>query len=165
MYHISEVQQSQYERFLRLQGSALIFLHINVPHAPGDYSQRILQFATAADDREAYRRNLVLVDKLIGTAIKVLRDEAKTKDILMIISSDHWHRIDSPDKVQPIPWIAWHVDEGSTAPPLDQKISTVHTAELCLDFLSGNLNSQQEIPVWWRNRSFRLPLMPAQYAN
>jgi Sulfatase len=165
MYHITELQQAEYDRFLRLQGSALVFLHINLPHAPGDYSQRAFRYPTAANDREAYRRNLPLVDNMIGTAMKVLREKAKTKDILMIISSDHWHRIDSPDRAQRIPWIAWHVDEGSSAPPLDQKISTVHTAELCLDFLYGALNSQQEIPAWWRGKSFHPPLMPAQYGN
>jgi Sulfatase len=162
MYRISEETIREFPPFLSLQNHALIFMHVNLPHPPGDYSQRELHFATAGDDREAYRRNLRLVNDLIGVAIATLREEAKTHDVLLIISSDHWLRIDSPHQIQPIPWIAWHVGEDS-GPVLDQQISTVHTSELVVDFLRGVVSRQQDILTWWQGRSFYPPLMPEHY--
>ncbi len=136
MYSISEETTRQFSRFMSLQSSSLVFVHVNLPHPPGDYSQRTLRFTTVADDREAYRRNLRLADDMIGTAIAILRAQSKTRDILLVVSSDHWHRIDSPHLMQPIPWIAWHLGENAGA-PLERQINTVHTAQLCLDFLAG----------------------------
>jgi hypothetical protein len=66
--------------------------------------------------------------------------------------------------VQPIPWIAWHVDEASGR-PLDEKISTVHTADLVVDFLRGSVESQQDIVRWWHGKSVYPPLMPEQYGD
>jgi hypothetical protein len=124
----------------------------------------VLHFTTAADDREAYRRNLRLVDALIGVTLATLRIQSETRDILLIVSSDHWHRIDSPHQIQPIPWIAWHVGEDS-GPTLDQQISTVHTSDLVVDFLRGTVSRQHEILTWWQGRSFYPPLMPEHYGD
>jgi hypothetical protein len=162
MYRISEETQDEFPRFLSLQGTSLVFIHVNIPHPPGDYSQRVLGFATAVDEREAYRRNLRLVDDMLGMAVAKLRSQVSTRDILLIMSSDHWHRLDSPRQIQPIPWIAWHVGEDVGA-TLDQQISTVHTAELALDFLHGDIHGQQDIPAWWQGKSFYPPLMPEHY--
>jgi hypothetical protein len=162
MYYISEETTRQFSRFLSLQSSSLVFIHVNLPHPPGDYSQRALHFSTVADDREAYRRNLRLVDDMIGITVATLRTQSKKHDILLVVSSDHWHRIDSPHLMQPIPWIAWHVGE-ETGATMDQQISTVHTAQLCLDFLRGNIHGQRDILTWWQGKSFDSPLMPEHY--
>ena len=162
MYRISEETTREFSRFLGLQGRSLIFMHVNLPHPPGDYSQRQLHFTTVGDDREAYRRNMRLVNELIGVAMATLRPQAKSHDILLIVSSDHWHRIDSPHQVQPIPWIAWHVGENSGS-TLGQQISTVHTSELAVDFLHGDIHHQRDILAWWQGRSFYPPLMPEHY--
>jgi Sulfatase len=164
MYRISEETLREFPDYLKLRTSSLVFMHVNLPHAPGDYSQRALHFARVADDRESYRRNMRLVDGLIGLAIDTLRAESKNRDILLIVSSDHWHRIDSPGVAQPIPWIAWHVDE-QTGAVLNQKISTVHTAELSLDFLRGSIKSQRDIAAWWDEKSYFPPLMPEHYGD
>jgi hypothetical protein len=162
MYYISEETTRQFSRFLSLQSSSLVFIHVNLPHPPGDYSQRALHFATVADDREAYVRNLHLVDDMIGIAVATLRAQSKKHDILLVLSSDHWHRIDSPHLMQPIPWIAWHVGE-ETGATVGQQISTVHTAKLCLDFLRGSIHGQRDILTWWQGKSFDPPLMPEHY--
>jgi len=164
MYRISEETTGEFPRFLNLQSSSLVFLHVNLPHPPGDYSQRVLHFTTAVDEREAYKRNLRLVDDMIEVAVAALRTQTGTRDILLIISSDHWHRVDSPHQVQPIPWIAWHVGEDTGA-PLEQHISTVHTAELVLDFLRGDIHRQQDILAWWHGKIFYPPLMPEHYGD
>jgi hypothetical protein len=48
-------------------------------------------------------------------------------------------------------------------PTFTQKINTVHTADLALDFLQGKIRSQQDIPDWWLHKSFSYPLMPEHY--
>jgi hypothetical protein len=164
MYYISEETTRQFSRFLTLNDRSLVFIHVNLPHPPGDYSQRALHFKNAADDRESYRRNLRLVDDMIGVAVATLRTQVQKHDILLIVSSDHWHRIDSPHVAQPIPWIAWHVAE-SVGATLDWPINTVHTADLSLDFLRGNIFGQDDIVKWWHGRTFYSPLMPEHYSD
>ncbi len=162
MYRITEQTMQDYPLFLRLDGHSLIFLHVNVPHYPADYAQRLLHLRNVATFRDGYVGNLALVDSMVNTAVQTLQELSKTRDILLIVSSDHWHRVDSPNTVQTIPWIAWHVGE-TNGPTLTQKINTVHTAELALDFLQGSIRSQEDIPAWWLDKTFRLPLLPGRY--
>lgn len=81
---------------------------------------------------------------------------------MLIVSADHWLRMDSPTAAQRIPWIAWHVGESDGA-ALDTRISTMHTADLVLDFLRGRIDSQTQILPWWRDKSFYPPLMPHHF--
>jgi hypothetical protein len=165
MYRISDEMVQRFPDFLRLRASSLVFIHVNLPHAPGDYSQRALHFATVTDDRAAYRRNLRVVDEMVDVAIRILSAQSKDRDILLIVSSDHWHRINSLHAAQPVPWIAWHVGEENTGAVLNQKISTVHTADLILDFLRGSVESQRDILAWWQGKIFYPPLMPDHYKD
>jgi hypothetical protein len=164
MYRITQQTLQDYPSFLRLDGHSLVFLHVNLPHYPAEYAQRVLHVRDVASLRNGYIGNLPLVDELVGTAVQTLAEMSKTRDILLIISSDHWHRIDSPSAPQTIPWIAWHVGE-TAGPALTQEISTEHTSELALDFLHNRIGSQQEIPAWWLKKSFFPPLMPDHYKD
>lgn len=159
MYRITEDTLREYPRFLAIGDKSLVFIHVNLPHSPGDFSQRALHYSSVADDRLSYRRNLTLVDRMIGDAMATLRQRSKDRDILLIVSSDHWHRIDSPLAPRPIPWIAWRPGDAGPA-VLSQPISTVHTAELILDYLRGAVDDQAQIARWWNSRDFRAPLMP-----
>jgi len=159
MYRISEDTVRDLPRFLSLAESALVFIHVNLPHTPGDYVQRVLHFKSVADDGENYRRNLQLVDQLVALTVSTLQRRASQQDILLVVSADHWYRLGSPTVPQRIPWIAWHVGESEGA-TLDTRISTVHTADLALDFLQGRIHSQTQILPWWRDKSFYPPLMP-----
>jgi hypothetical protein len=164
MFLISEETTRQFPRFLSLQSRSLVYIHVNLPHPPGEYAQQALRLQAAADDREAYRRNLRLVDEMIGVTVSTLRAQAKSHDILLIMSSDHWHRIDSPHQMLPVPWVAWHVGEDAGA-SLDQQIGTVHTSELALDFIQGKVSRQQDILTWWQGKSFYPTLMPEHYGD
>jgi hypothetical protein len=162
MYRISENTLRDMPRFLALEDQSLVFIHVNLPHTPGDYVQRALHFDSVAADRVNYRRNLQLVDQLIAQAVDTLEGRSAREDILLIVSADHWWRMLSPESVQRIPWIAWHVgeSEGST---LETRINSVHTADLVVDFLQGRIDSQAQIVPWWRDKSFYPPLMPSHY--
>jgi hypothetical protein len=162
MYRISEEQTDQFLRFLNLQDKSLIFMHINLPHMPAYYSQRALHYAVVGDDNEGYRHNLQLVDQLIATAVASLQQHNSTSDILLVVSTDHWLRTESPTKVQRIPWIAWHVGETQHT-ELKLPINTVHTADLVVDFLNQRVSNQADIANWWAGKSFYEPLMPGKY--
>jgi hypothetical protein len=162
MYRITEDTIREFPRFLSLESKSLVFIHVNIPHAPGDYAQRDLGLPTVGDDRESYRRNLRLVDEMVGITSSTLKARSARSDILLIVSSDHWHRINSPLTPQRIPWIAWHVGESQEF-SLDTRLSTIHTAELVLDFLQGHIASQSEIVPWWHDKDFFPPLMPHNF--
>jgi hypothetical protein len=159
MYRITETTLREYPHFVALDDKSLVFIHVDLPHAPGDYSQRVLRLKTAGNDHESYLQNLQLVDQLIGTTMSTLKDRSDRQDILLILSSDHWHRIDSPLTPQRIPWIAWHV--GDTAGiQMNSRINTVHTEELVLEYLQGRIQTQEQIAAWWQHQSFPPTLMP-----
>ncbi len=164
MYRITEETIEDYPAFLQLDNHSLIFLHVNLPHYPADYAQRALNLRSVTTVREGYTGNLSLVDGLVDNAMQTLQRLSRTRDILLIVTSDHWHRVNSPETAQTIPWIAWHVGDAP-GPTLTKEMNTVHTAELALDFLRGNINSQQEIPDWWLHKSFAIPLMPEHYKD
>jgi hypothetical protein len=164
MYRITAETMQEYPTFLRLDDRSLVFMHVNLPHFPAEYAQRVLKLRDVESLRDGYRGNLPLVDSMVDTAIRTLQMQSKSRDILLIISSDHWHRIDSPNAAQTIPWIAWHVGE-TTGSKLTQNLNTVHTAELALDFLHGHITSQQDIQAWWLHKSFFFPLMPEHYKD
>lgn len=162
MYRITHETLRQFGHFLALRDKSLVFIHVNLPHLPADYAQRVLRLRKAASDGAAYSHNLVLVDQLVGLVVSDLRGRVAQNDTLLIVSTDHWFRLASPSVPQRIPWIAWHVGESS-GERLDFRISTVHTAELVLDFLRGRVNNQSDILRWWHGKSFYPPLMPPYF--
>jgi hypothetical protein len=161
MYRISDETLRALPRFLSLDKS-LVFIHVNLPHTPGDYVQRVLHFDAVANDYDSYLRNLQLVDRLVAQTVAILQQRAARQEILLIVSADHWWRSQSPTTIQRVPWIAWHVGE-SDGSVLDTPISTVHTADLVLDFLQGHIDTQAQIASWWSDKSFYPPLMPSHY--
>jgi hypothetical protein len=163
MYRITEDTIREFPQYLNLANKSLIYVHVNLPHPPGDYVQRVEHLAKVGEDAESYRRNLRLVDQLIGEALSTLDARPHEQDILLIVSADHWHRASSPLTPQRIPWVAWHVGE-TKAIAIDEQISTVHTADLVLGFLRGDIDTQEQIARWWIGKPFQLPLMPNGYS-
>jgi hypothetical protein len=163
MYRISEDTIREFPKFLALTDKSLIYIHVNLPHPPGDYAQRALRLPKVGDDAESYRRNLRLVDQLVGEALETLGSRSLDQDTLLIVSADHWHRASSPLTPQRIPWLAWHVGE-TKAVAIDETISTVHTADLVIAFLKGEIGSQDQIARWWFGKPFQPPLMPQGYS-
>lgn len=162
MYRITEHTVQDFPHYLSLNDKALVFIHVNLPHPPGDYVQRALHYSSPGNDRESYRRNLRLVDQLTAEALELLQKRAGTQELLLVVSSDHWLRIDSPSTPKTIPWIAWHVGESKGA-TITAPISTVHTSELVTDFLAGRIRQQDDIVAWWQGKAFYPTLMPHNF--
>ena len=158
MFRISTEMARIEPALLSQSRQALVFVHYNIPHYPADFAQRSLNLPADPGDRQSYRDNLLLVDRVIGqimTEVTAQLRSAPGQELLLVLSSDHWHRLSSLSAARPIPFFAWHV--GETAPVLlTQPISTLHTADLIVDFLDGKITTHAQIARWWQGK----PLFP-----
>lgn len=142
MYRISKNILSHLDETIENQHSSLDFIHLNMPHLPNVYVQRLLN-QSVTNDAEAYRQNLIGADMVLGRIVKDLELHTSKQNVLLIVSSDHWLRTHSKNPAA-VPFIMWKV--GDKIPVvLSERISTVHTKELALDFLAGKLETQAEL--------------------
>jgi len=151
MYRVSKNILSQLDETLDNDGSALDFIHINIPHLPNVYMQRLLQ-QPVGNDVEGYKQNLVGTDIVLGRIVKQLQLQAAKQNVLLIVSSDHWLRTHSK-QAAPVPFIAWRV--GASMPSvLHGPFSTVHSKQLALDFLAERVNTQLEVTQALRQTTY-----------
>lgn len=151
MYRASEELVRQLPRYVSMVDKALVFIHMNLPHVPSEYSQRVLGLPPVADDLAGYRQNLLLVDRIVGQVVQQMRAGARRTDALLIVSADHWYRPFSQTKSLRVPFIVWHVGEEQGV-RMPQQLTTLHTGALIADFLSGHVSTQSEIAKWWDDK-------------
>ena len=154
MFRISTELAHAVPQALGRSDLALTFIHYNIPHYPADYAQRTLALHPRPADNDAYRDNLRLVDRRVGEIIRQLtavHSTAPGQDLLLLLSSDHWHRMSSLTVARRVPFLAWHVGENAAA-TIPMPISTLHTGALILDFLNGKVTTQAEIGRWWHDK-------------
>jgi hypothetical protein len=154
MFRATSELLSRLDGTLENQRSSLDFIHLNLPHLPNAYVQRLMR-APIKNETEAYRQNLVGADMVLGRIVHELEAKTKEQNILLIVSSDHWLRTHSQHPAS-VPFFAWNVGTHS-GQRLSQPVSTVHTSQLVLDFLDGKINSQPEIALSLGQR----PLFPS----
>ena len=151
MYRVSKNVLLQLDGTLANVHSSLNFIHVNVPHLPNVYVQRLLK-QPVSNDVEGYRQNLAGADMVLGRILEQLRLQAAKQNILLIVSSDHWLRTHSR-QAAPVPFIAWKV--GASAPSvLLMPFSTVHSKQLALDFLAGRVDTQAEVTQALRQTTY-----------
>jgi hypothetical protein len=150
------------ENLLRLlpeylaRDDALTFVHLNLPHLPASYADKALHLPASRVPLEEYSRNLILADRVLGRIITLLERQSSEKELLLVVSTDHWLRNWSygdpaPEVSRKVPFIAWKV--GATqGEVLTHPLSTVHTASMILDYLDGKISSQSEIGRWWEDK-------------
>lgn len=144
MYRVSENTLGHIDRVLADRGSALDYIHVNLPHLPNVYAQRKLQ-QPVTNEKDAYQQNMVYADQLLGKIISTLEKQHDQQKILLMVSSDHWLRTDSPTPA-PVPFIAWEVGaDARQARVLTRPLSTVHSADLALGYIDGSLATQAAI--------------------
>jgi hypothetical protein len=143
---------------------ALTFIHLNCPHLPSSYADRLLHLPASSDPLVEYSHNLRLADAILGQIIEGLERQAARHDLLLVVSSDHWLRkrwysASETEVSRPVPLIMWKVGD-SKGIELPAPLSTVHTQAMILDFLHGKIDTQSEIAQWWTQR----PVDPAYIA-
>lgn len=151
MYRATSDVLSRLDGTLQNQDSDLDFIHLNLPHLPNVYMQRLMH-QPVANDADAYRQNLAGADWVLGRIMQNLEASGKNRSILLIVSSDHWLRTRS-QRPASIPFFAWKVG-ARTGQILPQPVSTVHSAQLALDFLDGKIDSQPELARWLGRAQF-----------
>jgi hypothetical protein len=154
MYRISTALAGSLPGLLARNDQAVLFVHYNVPHYPAAYAQRTLGLPPTPDDAVSYAQNLQLVDRIIGQVVQQTMRSLSTapgQELLLILTSDHWHRTPSMHAARRIPFLAWHAGE-SNAVTLSQPISTLHTADLVVDFLAGRVTTQAQVARWWHDK-------------
>jgi hypothetical protein len=136
---------------------ALTFIHLNLPHLPASYADAQAHLVPSENPLVEYGRNLKLADRLLGEIIQCVQRETGHHELLLIVSSDHWlrnrwYRADEPEISRPVPLIMWTVGatQGIT---VTQPVSTIHTAEMILSYLQGDVSDQADIAAWWQHQS------------
>lgn len=158
---------------LAATNAALSFFHFNVPHPPGGRMNATQ--GSPSDKLLGYEENGLAVDHITGLILDQLEAQSKSQETLLIISTDHWLRLqgrvgDEPNDlyvaefgtprpdIRKIPLLIHRIGERS-ASTVSQPINTVHTSSLVLDFLSGKVTSQASIVSWWSNKSYVEPVI------
>ena len=161
MYRASSDVLSRLDGAMRNQASALDFIHLNVPHLPNVYMQRQMG-QPIYGEADAYRKNLAGADQVLGRIVRDLEAGANKQQILLIVSSDHWLRTHSATPAN-VPFFAWIVGSRSGL-NVSQPLSTVHSAQLALDFIGGKINTQSEIANALGRANFSPPwIAPEDY--
>lgn len=159
MFRITKEMRGEIPRILSMKELSLAYMHLNVPHPSGWYSQKVMGMPQTPDEHRIYRQNLHTADTILGEIIKILETQERNRDTLLLVSADHWFRLDSPGKAQPIPLFAWRVGDAA-GKVIAKPISTLHSAELALRFLDGRLTTQEQIYQWWLERPFTESRIP-----
>ena len=136
----------------------LTFVHLNVPHPPASYADKIFHLAETERGELEYARNLRLTDEVLGTIIADLQDQARRHELLLVVSTDHWFRNiwfqpDIKEASRPVPFMAWRVGETEGV-SMNEPVSTVNTAAMVEGFLQGTVDSQTSIAEWWARQQY-----------
>jgi hypothetical protein len=145
MAHIARRQSGAIEAGLQLGTAALHFLHLNVPHLPGNkfayetFAQQAQRTATA----DGYPLNLRLADRMLGAVLQQIAEAPPHIEVLLIISGDHGRRPDNwvyteAESFRQVPLIVWTKD-GRLAGKVDGRVETLRTRQVIEGYLAGEL--------------------------
>jgi hypothetical protein len=130
------------------RSTTLSFLHFNVPHPPGGRVH--VEWPPPLAGLTRYEQNALTVDAAVGRIVRTL-EAAHDQDILLVVSSDHWLRVErsrwsdeqlatefggDAEVVRKVPLLVRRMRD--TAPrSIEQPVNTVHTARLIEEFSRG----------------------------
>lgn len=153
MYRASKASIDKLDAVVGDTGSTLSFIHLNFPHLPAPYADRLLPPA-AVNEVDAYRHNLLFADKVLGKIVTRLEAQARVQNILLIVSSDHWLRTGATG-ASPVPFIVWQPGaDVAQARQMTRPLSTYHSADLALGFLDGSIASQAAAADFLEHQAF-----------
>lgn len=150
-YALDDIGKGQY---------ALVYAHVNLPHLPGSYAQKAMGLPQVSAPLAVYRENLKAADAVLGLVMARIQASPNAHATLLIVSSDHWLRMQSPLKAKPIPMMMWGAGLTSGG-KISHTLSTVHLGALVRDDLDHKLNTQAELVSWWRDKPFHETWLPS----
>ena len=130
----------------------LIFFHLFIPHTKtitSDYIKKNFNNTFTKNDDEEYFLNLKFTDIIIDNIFSKI-EKNKKKDILLILSSDHWRRGRSPDKAQPALLLMKIKSDNSRVEILNQN-SNIYIYDVIEKYLSKKVNFHNDIKLIFEN--------------
>ncbi len=177
MNHITRLQIDALDRYLNDQAATLSFIHLNIPHLPGGRVHGV-PYSPFVERLPRYDQNALTVDWVVGKVVQNLKKHSQAQDVLLVVSSDHWLRMElhaanlPPDQFErefgqdttesnKIPFFARRIREASPH-SIQQPINTVYTAHLIEDFIAGKVADHAGIVNWWKDKPFHLPVIAGE---
>ena len=130
----------------------LIFFHLFIPHTEtisSDYIKKKFGNIQTTNDDEEYLLNLKFTDFIIGNILEKI-NKSVNKDILLILSSDHWRRSKSPTKAKPS-LLLMKLKSDSSKVEMEKQNSNIHINDVILKYLEGDIDTHKEIKDVFNN--------------
>ncbi len=155
MTEITTKQINLLPGYLADDSKALTLLHLNIPHLPAHYAKQYFGLESA----DAYQLNLQMVDIVVGRILRELERSSARQQQLLILSSDHWYRMNRAQTPHPTLLII-KLSNDQQHMTMETPVSTYHLANLVIEYLDGHLQSHQEIKNWYSTLPFSPSWIP-----
>ena len=141
-----KIDLQEFEKMIN-QNTNLIFFFISLYLIQNLHPQVILENSliiyTPANDDEEYLLNLKFTDLLINKIFNKIKENDK-KDIMLILSSDHWRRSRSPEKAQPS-LLLIKIKSDSDKIEIFKENSNIYLYDIIHKYLSKKINFHNDI--------------------
>ena len=130
----------------------LIFFHLFIPHTDSPtskYVERFFDMVPGSDDEE-YILNLKYTDILINQISNII-NSSDNDDILLLLTSDHWRRNDSPLSPKPSLFIS-KIKKDLTKHEVNGDISNIFIPSLIIKYLNKEIDSHKDIKLFLKNQ-------------
>ncbi len=101
----------------------------------------------AKTDTEHYLMKLKYSDFLLKKIFNILDKE---KDVLLLLTSDHWRRVDSPNSAKPSLFIAKIFGDNRNY-QLENSISNIFIPDLIMSFLENEIKTHEQLKIFLQN--------------
>ena len=101
----------------------------------------------AQTDTEHYLMKLKYSDLLLEKIFNILEKE---KEVLLLLTSDHWRRVDSPNNVKPSLFIA-KIFGDSSKYQLNNSVSNIFIPNLIMSYLENEIETHEQLKIFLQN--------------
>ena len=152
----SKINLLEFKKLLNTN-TDLIFFHMYLPHTHPSiantnllpiYVKDLFNMKVKNDDEE-YLLNIKYVDLIIKEIFKEI-EQIQKEEILVLLTSDHWRRVDSPKIPKPSFFVAKIINDNTNI-KITQKHLNIFIPELIFQFLEKDINSHKDINFFFQN--------------
>lgn len=147
---IASRQIADINAYISIKKHNLLYLHLMIPHLPAKYAQYYFG-EKALNDHERYMLNIRLTDKVLGDILKAIPNDGKER--LLILDSDHWFRLRDSNGAHRVLSII-KVMSDSRKNINHQPTSRIYTPDLVLNFLQGEINSNEDVLKYYSSKNY-----------
>lgn len=154
----SKIDIFEFEKLLNDQTNFLFF-HLYLPHTHPDntnfnllpsYIKDYFNMEPGNDDEE-YLQNLKYLDLILGQILDKI-ELNKNSDILLIISSDHWRRKNSPNKAKPSFFLS-KIKKDNKLITIKNSFNNIFIHDLIIKYLNDEIDNHQGIEKYINSQS------------